>query len=118
MTIRECYDAMGADYTDVARRLMTEARIQRFLLKVLDDNNYQVLCRAMEDRDMREAFRAAHTLKGICQNLSLSRLATSASLLADLLRDRQEYGEDIEPVLNQVKEDYEQMITCIRKLEK
>ncbi|WP_373218652.1 Hpt domain-containing protein [Ruminococcus sp. 5_1_39BFAA] len=117
MTIRECYDQMGADYEGVAGRLRTEERIRKFLLRVPDDKSYELLCQSISDRNMEEAFRAAHTMKGICQNLSLSRLGTSSSLLAEMLRNRQEYGEDIEPVLAQVKEDYRQTVECIKKLE-
>lgn len=32
MTIKECYEAMGGDYEDVLKRLMNEARIQKFAL--------------------------------------------------------------------------------------
>jgi hypothetical protein len=33
MTLRECYDAMGADYDDVIGRLRTDERVARFLNK-------------------------------------------------------------------------------------
>ena len=34
MTIKECYEAMGGDYEDVLKRLMNEARIQKFAINV------------------------------------------------------------------------------------
>jgi len=32
MTVRECYEEMGADYEEVLRRLANEERVARFLL--------------------------------------------------------------------------------------
>ena len=116
MTIRECYDAMGGNYADVEGRLKTEARIQKFLLRVLNDASYDLLCTSIEEQNTPEAFRAAHTIKGICQNLSLDRLFKSADCLSELLRNRQEYGEDLEPALEQLKEDYQLTISCIKQL--
>jgi len=116
MTVKECYDAIGADYDDVFSRLRKDDRIRKFLLKVLDDKSYELLLNSVASRDMAEAFRAAHTLKGVCQNLSLTRLYKSSSRLSDVLRDRQEYGEDIAEALEPVKEDYTQMIEYIGKL--
>lgn len=34
MTIKECYEAMGGDYEDVFKRLMSEARIQKICINV------------------------------------------------------------------------------------
>ena len=66
---------------------------------------------------MEEAFRAAHTLKGVCQNLSLTPLYKSAAVLSDRLKEQTEYGSDIEPMLDRVREDYERTISCIRELD-
>ncbi len=117
MTVKECYDAMGGNYADVESRLRKEERIQKFLLRVLNDTSYELLCTSMKDRNMPEAFRAAHTIKGICQNLSLDKLFKSADCLAELLRNREEYGEDLEPAMAQVTEDYQMTIECIKKLQ-
>lgn len=117
MNIQECYAAMGGDYNDVVSRLRTDERIARFLLRILDDKNMEALCHNLEERNLPEAFRAAHTLKGICMNLSLTKLNTSVSDMTELLRGRTEYGVDIEPLLLEVKKDYELTMDCIRALE-
>lgn len=116
MTVKECYDAMGADYEDVLGRLRKDERIQKFVLKLLNDKSYELLINSMEAGDMNEAFRAAHTLKGVCQNLSITALYHSSAELADRLRDGKEYGEDVEPLLAQVKKDYTLAMECIQKL--
>ena len=116
MTVRECYEAMGADYEDVLGRLRKDERIQKFVLKLLNDKSYELLMNSMEAGDMTEAFRAAHTLKGVCQNLSNTALYHSSAELADRLRDGQEYGEDVAPLLERVKKDYTLAMDCIRQL--
>ena len=116
MTVRECYEAMGADYEDVLGRLRKDERIQKFVLKLLNDKSYELLMNSMEAGDMTEAFRAAHTLKGVCQNLSITALYHSSAELADRLRDGQEYGEDVAPLLERVKKDYTLAMDCIRHL--
>lgn len=51
-----------------------EALLERFLKKFPQDENYQKLCAAMEASDWEAALTAAHTLKGICGNLSIAPL--------------------------------------------
>lgn len=116
MTVKECYDLMGADYDDVISRLMNDKMVEKFLPKVISDQSYALLCSSLEEKNVKEAFRAAHTMKGVCQNMSLTRLKDSVSLLTEQLRDREEYGEDISPLAAQVKEDYIHTCECIRRL--
>ena len=74
MTIQECYEAIGGNYEDILRRLRSEALIRKFTLKFLEDQSYPLLKQALGDNNYEEAFRGAHTLKGVCQNLSFDRL--------------------------------------------
>lgn len=74
MTMQECYKAIGENYEAVLGRLHSEALIQRFTLKFLEDQSYLQLKQALENKNYEDAFRSAHTLKGVCQNLSFDRL--------------------------------------------
>lgn len=74
MTMQECYKAIGGNYEAVLGRLHSEALIQRFTLKFLEDQSYLQLKQALENKNYEDAFRSAHTLKGVCQKLSLDRL--------------------------------------------
>ena len=107
MTIQECYEAIGGNYNDVVSRLRTEDRIARFLVRILDDKNMELLENSIESRNLQDEFRAAQTMKGVCLNLSLVRLGDAVSDITEALRGREEYGEDIEPLLNKVKEEYD-----------
>lgn len=104
MTLQECYAAMGGDYAGVTSRLPTERMVQKFVLKFLNDGSYDLLVRSMEAEDYAEAFRAAHTIKGMCQNLSFTVLGRSSSTLAEALRNG--YTPEADPLLEQVKADY------------
>ena len=88
MTIKECYDAFGGNYDEVVSRLRTDERVEKFLLRVADDGSYKLLCESIATGNADEAFRAAHTLKGVCMNLSITRLAESASALTEVLREK------------------------------
>ena len=95
MTIQECYEAIGGNYEDVLRRLRSEVLIRKFTLKFLEDQSYSLLKQALGDNNYEEAFRGAHTLKGVCQNLSFDRLYEVSSELTELFErpDRREAGD-------------------------
>lgn len=116
MTVKECYEIMKGDYDDVISRLRTDERVKKFLLKIVSDPSFSTLCNAMEKKDVEEAFRAAHTLKGVCKNMSITGLAYSASNLTEALRGKQEFGDDVEPLFKKVKKDYALTMACIQML--
>ena len=117
MTVEECYEQMGGDYADVTSRLRTDERIKRFLLKVADDASFNNLCENLAAHNIEEAFRAAHTLKGVCSNLSLTKLFQSASAITEMLRGQTEYSAAVEPYLDRLKADYAVTIDCIKNLD-
>ena len=63
MNINECYQAMGADYEEVFGRLRNEKLIAKFVLKFPDDPSFSQLKNSLAEKNTKEAFRAAHTLK-------------------------------------------------------
>ena len=115
MTMRECYEAIGGNYEDVLGRLRSEALIQRFTLKFLEDPSYLQLKQALENKNYEDAFRSAHTLKGICQNLSFDRLYEVSHELTELLRDRTGEQPGIPEAMEKVTEVYEMTIEGIKK---
>ena len=78
MTIEQCYQEMGGNYTEVCGRLPSQRLVEKFVRKFLDDRSYAELTAAMAAGDHDAAFRAAHTLKGVAANLSFTKLRASA----------------------------------------
>lgn len=112
MTLQECYIAMGGDYDNVLGRLRSERLIQKFVLKFTEDGSFALLCDSMREKNYSEAFRAAHTIKGVCQNLSLTKLLESSSQLSEALRNG--YTLEADALAEQVSRDYQQTIAAIR----
>ena len=115
MTIQECYQKLGGDYAQVEKRLPGIHLIRRFIAKFLDDGSYPELCRAMEQGQTEESFRAAHTLKGVSANLGFDRLTASSGELTELLRGRTDgIPTEAVPLLDMVRQDYELTADAIR----
>ena len=112
MTLQECYAAMGGNYEDAIGRLRSERLVQKFVLKFMADGSYDLLCRSLEEKNYSEAFRAAHTIKGVCQNLSLTKLQDSSSRLCESLRAG--YTPESEALARETEADYQQTVSAIR----
>ena len=90
MNVKKCYEKLGADYEEVSGRLPNEALVERFLNKFLSDESMNRLKAAVEEGNIEHSFMMVHTLKGVSQNLSLTRLSESASALTEQLRTKTE----------------------------
>lgn len=113
MSLEECYSAAGADYEDVIHRFMSEERVDKFLGMFLRDKSFENLCRALEADDFEEAFRAVHTMKGICMNLSLIDLQEACNKLTENLRQGKR-DEKTEEYFKTLEENYLRTTTAIR----
>ena len=70
MNIKECYACIGANWQEVYERFgCNEAIVKKFAIKFLEDPSFHDMKKAVAEGDTDRAFRAAHTLKGICINL-------------------------------------------------
>ena len=107
MTVRECYEKIGSDFDKVLERMGSEALVKRFAIKFLEDKSFEELTESLKEKDGEDAFRAAHTLKGICANLGLDRLYEADS----------ELTEGSEELYQKVAEVYETTVTVLKELE-
>lgn len=115
MNLKECYSSIGADYEDVTKRLMNERLVKKFVLKFLDDKSYESLSTSLKAGDGEEAFRAAHTLKGVCQNLGFTSLYEVTHVITEKLRGRETEG--CEELMARVTEEYERTVRAINMLD-
>ena len=113
MTLQECYTAMNGNYADVLDRLRSERLVQKFVLKFLEDRSYALLCDSLKNGNHDEAFRASHTIKGMCQNLAFTRLEASSTALTEALRSGTVQEDDL--LVTQVMKDYRITTEAIQK---
>lgn len=114
MDLRQCYGALGGNYDEVLKRMMnSEAMLKKFVLKFLDDGSYDLLKSSLAAGDGETSFRAAHTLKGVCQNLGLGKLAAESEELTELLRGGT-IPEAAAPAMEKVTEAYCQTVDAIK----
>lgn len=79
----------GADVrTTIGRFMGNEAMYQKFLGKFLDDQNYQNLGKYLSEGNFEEAYKCAHTLKGVAANLGLDPIQKTSSDLVEELRGK------------------------------
>ena len=115
MTVQEAYEKLNGDYAEISSRLMTEERIIKFMNMFTRDTTFSELYEHMENRNYPEAFRAAHTLKGLCQNLAFSGLQKPVAELTECLRGG-DCPEGTLDYFDEVKAQYEVVIDTIRQL--
>ena len=115
MTVEQVYKNMDGDYASVKDRLQNDALIEKFLIKFLADESYANIIKNLEAQNLEEAFRAAHTLKGVCQNLGLDRLYKSSYDVTEVLRNGK---NDVTPeMMEKLESDYDVTVSSIRELQ-
>ena len=113
MNVLNAYEAIGADYKGVFSRLGSDALVERFAAKFLDDPSFGKLEAALEAGEAKEAFMAAHTLKGICQNLGFTNLLGPVVEMTEALRNASEVG-DATGLFPAVEAEYDKIIAALR----
>lgn len=77
----------GVDVAQALERMMgSETLLERLLAQFLEDKNYLELCAALDDGDLERAVSASHALKGVCGNLSMTRLFQLFTAQVNVLR--------------------------------
>ena len=97
---------LGANAGEGISRCMNN---ETFYLRMVDmglrDKNFDVLSAAIRENRLSDAFEAAHALKGVLGNLSLTPLYESVAEITELLRSRAEM--DYTPMLETIMQQQE-----------
>ncbi len=84
--LKRLYQDVQGNYDTVKKRLKTPEYILRMFALFLEDDNVDILKSSVEANDVKGAFEAVHTLKGMSGNLSLDALYQATCDLTEQLR--------------------------------
>ena len=91
MSLEACYAQLGGDLEDVRSRLVTDERIIKFIGIFEQSPLFDNLQKALDEGNMEEAFRAAHTMKGNSRDMGFMPLY-EASWMRSRRSDKREKG--------------------------
>lgn len=115
MVLSDLYEAVGGDLTEVLERLVDMETVEMFVFEFPDDPSYTMLLQSLRKSDLKSAFRAAHTLKGISYSLGFKRLGDCSVKLCEKLR---EGTAPSAADMRQFKTEYNCVISAIKNYKK
>ncbi len=86
MTAKEFYEKIGGSYDEIIRRCPKDEKLKKYARLFHEDPSIAELQNALDTDDVDTAFRAAHTLKGVCANLAYKKLQEFAIDITEDLR--------------------------------
>lgn len=95
----------GADVKGSIDRFLGQEEIyDKFLKKTISSPEFGKLTTCLEQEDYKEAFRCAHSIKGVAGNLGLVPVEDAASVITELLRNKEDSEVDVSAVNEKNKE--------------
>ena len=100
-------------FETMSKWLVGSSKIKKFALKFREDTSFQELETALNEKQVDIAFRAAHTLKGVCMNLGFNHLYKPSFDITESLRaGNLEEGLQL---FGEVKKQYEKTIEALNE---
>ncbi len=116
MNLQEMYLKIDEDYEELLLRIPREKSIIKYLRIFASEEEFGKMICAAEAKDYITVFSISHSLKGVCANLGLAKLAGSISEICESVRGG-EPAEDITPLLKKAEEIYTFNLEAINGLE-
>lgn len=102
---RKQLEENGADVNTTLKRFMgNESLYMKYIMKFLEDKNYEGIISSFEKGDYESVFKNAHGLKGVTANLGLNPINAAAAQITELLRNKQVQEVDVEKLNDFIKE--------------
>lgn len=87
-------EEMGMDVDNTVKRFMgNEALYLKFLNKYQTDQSVASIQQYISEQNAEEAFKSAHTLKGVAANLGLDPIAQCASDIVEIFRGKTTFAD-------------------------
>ncbi|MCM1468359.1 MAG: Hpt domain-containing protein [Alistipes sp.] len=116
MTVEECYNKIGGNYEEVKGRLRDDARIIKFMGMFMRDQSFQTITDALAKQDYNEAFKGAHSLKGVSSNMAFTSLYEAVHELTEDLRGGSS-SENTQSLYEKTKEAYEKVAETLKEFQ-
>ena len=102
---RKQLEENGADVNTTLKRFMgNESLYVKYIIKFLEDKNYDDIVSNFEKGDYESVFKSAHGLKGVTANLGLDPINAAAAQITELLRNKQAQEVDAEKLNDCIKQ--------------
>ena len=112
--VEQLYKNIDGNYNEALSRMQNDERIIKYLKFFIEDTSYEELKNAMNCNDTKNAFIAAHTLKGVCKNMAFTSLSSIAQEITEYLRE-DNYEKALE-IFPEVTKKYNLVIDQIKKI--
>jgi len=110
-------EEMGMDVNNTVNRFMgNETLYLKFLNKFQADQSVANIQQYIAEQNTEEAFKSAHTLKGVAANLGLDPIARLASDIVELFRGKTQFSEVDTDKLNVLNEELKTAYAALIKL--
>ena len=105
MNVRQFYIEINGSYDDALAIMMSDFFIAKMITKFINNNSCEQMISLYEQKDYRALFAAAHTLKGVTGNLSLTPLFELACTITEATRNSDNVNLDNE--IQELRESYD-----------
>ena len=110
-------EEMGMDVDNTVKRFMgNETLYLKFLNKFQADQSVASIQQYIAEQNAEEAFKSAHTLKGVAANLGLDPIAQHASDIVELFRGKTQFSEVDTDKLAALNEELKNKYDALMKL--
>ena len=110
-------EEMGMDVDNTVKRFMgNETLYLKFLNKFQADQSVASIQQYITEQNAEEAFKSAHTLKGVAANLGLDPIAQHASDIVELFRGKTQFSEVDTDKLATLNEELKNKYDALMKL--
>ena len=110
MTLSDVYKTLNGNYDEAKTRMMNDSFLEKMLLKFIKDDSMKKLDEELKKGNIKEAFMAAHTLKGVAANFAFTQLFNQASLRTENLRKGK-----LPENMDELRKEYDLTINTINK---
>lgn len=112
--LKQDLQKLGVDYDVALERFLGKSDFyEEFLFMFLEDEQMRTLEKAMREQNVTIAFKAAHTLKGLCGNLGFKNLLTSIIPMVEILRSGS--FTDTAPLMKELDKQYNLLCNTLTK---